>query len=78
MERITKEDLNPSTPQEFAEALLRICEGLMENYEKLQEGNGIGTESDLPETVTDIFYVIRGCADCAIDLIKIKHTVDQI
>ena len=71
--------LNPTTPEEYLEALFRLCEWLKEHWEEIPDGDGeTDTPDDEQQTKTDMFRVIQGCADCGMDCLKVKDMVNKI
>ena len=77
MQRI-KGDLDPTMPEEYLEATLRICEQFLEHWEKFSDGDGIPTPDDEVKTKADMFAIIAGCAERGLDALKMKCMVDKI
>lgn len=71
--------IDPSTPEEYLEVCMRICEQMMEHWEELPDGDGEHrTPDDKNQTKTDIFLALRGCAGFGLDCLKMKSMVDKI
>ena len=64
--------LNPKTPREYLEALQRIVNYTIEHCDLFPEGDGETFSAD-EATLTDLFNIIRGCADTGLDCIKNFH-----
>lgn len=78
MERI-KGFIDPTTPEGYLEAAMRLCEKAMEYWERLPDGDGEhGTPDDENQTKTDMLMIIQGCASYGLDCLKLKAMVDQI
>ena len=77
--QIIEGEINPTTPEEYLEALFRLCEFMQVNWDELPNGDGESdTPDELPQTKTDLFRTISGCANCAISALKLKSMVNQI
>ena len=69
--------IDPKTPSEYLEAIDRIVHWA-QSY-NLSVGDGINRSDDEDEaTMTDIFFMLRGCADCALDNIANWHNVTRV
>ncbi len=77
MERI-EGYLDPSTPEEYLEAAMRLCEKAFEYWEELPDGDGTPTPGDENETKSDMLATIGGCTGCGLDCLKVKAMVDKI
>lgn len=77
MERI-KGFLDPTTPEEYLEAVMRLCEQAMEHWEELSDGGGVPTPGDEVKTKADMFVIISGCAEYGLECLKMKCMVDSI
>ncbi len=79
MERITG-NINASNPAEYLEALLRICEQTLKDWESLPDGDGVGSDAyqeDSIATKTAMFRIIRGCAGYGLMCLRAKYMVDN-
>lgn len=78
MERITGH-LDPTTPEEYLEATLRLCETAFKFWEELPDGDGeTETPMDENQTKTDMFMIIQGCASFGLDSLKMKNMVNTL
>ena len=70
--------LDPQTPAEYLEAIRRFVEVFMDNWGKLPDGDGV-TQSpdDATQTKTDMFLVISGCCQYALDNIRDFHDMTK-
>lgn len=71
--------LDPSTPEEYFEAILRFTEILAEKWEEFPDGDGKReSQDDDNQTKTDMFALVCGCADAALDCLALKSEVNKI
>lgn len=71
--------LDPTTPGEYLEACIRLCEVALGTREDLPDGDGVHAEADAPiATKTDVFRTIRGCAECGLDSLKLRDMVNRV
>ena len=69
-----REPLDPKTPAEYTEALRRLVQFFMDNWDNFEDGDGVNrSPDDTNQTKTDVFMVIAGCADNACQSIKQFH-----
>lgn len=66
-----RNQLDPKTPAEFAEAMRRMVVFLTKEWDNLEDGDGeTASPDDDAQTKTDMFHIMAGCADCACQCIK--------
>lgn len=69
--------IDPSTPEEYMEALMRICEETLRIWDELPDGDGKNGDLENP-TKMGMFQIIQGCANYGIDCLKMKNMVNKI
>lgn len=73
--------LDPKTPAEYLEALRRLINIFIEDWDLFPDGDGInGTlPDDANQTKTDMFLILISCAQYALDNIRDFHKmVDNV
>lgn len=63
--------LDPRTPAEYLEAVRRITQTLMDTWDEFPDGDGVNASPDDDnQTKTDMFRIISGCCQYALDNIR--------
>ena len=71
LELKARKSLDPKTPAEYVEAIRRFTDAFIEMWDNLEDGDGEhGSLDNSPQTKTDLFILVSGCAQCALDNIR--------